>query len=235
VMPIFDRVPACVISLKHKPAKTLADLKTMKIGVGSSDAGVKLFQALLGLKNMSFKSLDITTIDVKLRDALLLTGKVDAVIGFDYTSVFNLVGNGVRLEDIELLYFADLGFGMFGNSVITTQEVIDREPDVVRRVVAAITESWIYANSHREDAIKAVTAREKLLEPKVELARLSWVLDRLIMTPNVKANGLGSFEMSRLTEGIELIRKGFDFPTAPAVDAVYDGRFMPPLKDRTFA
>jgi NitT/TauT family transport system substrate-binding protein len=235
VMPIFDRVPACVISLKRRPAKTLADLKTMKIGVGSSDAGVKLFQALLALNDMTFKSLDITTIDVKLRDALLLTGKVDAVIGFDYTSVFNLVGNGVRLEDIELLYFSDLGFSMFGNSLITTQDVIDVAPDLVRRVVAAITESWIYGNSHREDAIKTVTAREKLLDPKVELARLSWVLDRLIMTPNVKANGLGSFEMSRLTDGIELIRKGFDFASAPTVNSVYDGRFIPPVKDRTFA
>jgi NitT/TauT family transport system substrate-binding protein len=235
VMPIFDRVPACVISLKRKPAKSLTDLKTMKVGVGSSDAGAKLFQALLALNNMSFRSLDITTIDVKLRDALLMTGKVDAVIGFDYTSVFNLIGNGVRLEDIELLYFSDLGFSMFGNSVVTTQDVIDKEPDLVRRVVAAITESWIYGNSHREDAIKTVTAREKLLDPTVELARLSWVLDRLIMTPNVKANGLGTFAMSRLTDGIELIRKGFDFARAPAVDSVYDGRFIPPLKDRTFA
>ncbi len=235
VMPLFDRVPACVISLRRKPVKTLADLKTMKLGVGSQDAGAKLFVALLGLNNMDFKSLDITTIDVKLRDALLMTGKVDAVIGFDYTSVFNLIGNGVKLEDIELLYFADLGFRMFGNSVITTPEVIEREPDLVRRVVAAITESWIYGSAHREEAISAVTARERLLDPTVELARLSWVLDRLILTPNVKTNGLGSFEMPRLTDGIELIRRGFDFAKSPAVETVYDGRFMPPLKDRTFA
>jgi NitT/TauT family transport system substrate-binding protein len=102
-------------------------------------------------------------------------------------------------------------------------------------VVAAITESWIYGSAHREDAINAVTARERLLDPTVELARLSWVLDRLILTPNVKTNGLGSFEMPRLMEGIELVRSGFDFAKSPAVETVYDGRFMPPLKDRTFA
>lgn len=235
VMPIFDKVPACVISLRRKPVKRLGDLRTMKLGVGSTDAGVKLFMALLAVNGMDFKSLDVMTIDVKLRDALLMTGKVDAVIGFDYTSVFNLVGNGVRLEDIELLYFADLGFDMFGNSVITTPETIEREPDLVRRVVAAVTASWIFGNAHRDDAIAAVTARDRLLNPQVELARLSWVLDRLIMTANVKANGLGAFEMPRLTAGIELIRKGFGLGEAPRVDAVLDGRFVPPLKDRSFA
>lgn len=235
VMPIFDKVPACVISLRRKPVKRLGDLRTMKLGVGSTDAGVKLFMALLAVNGMDFKSLDVMTIDVKLRDALLMTGKVDAVIGFDYTSVFNLVGNGVRLEDIELLYFADLGFDMFGNSVITTPETIEREPDLVRRVVAAVTASWIFGNAHRDDAIAAVTARDRLLNPQVELARLSWVLDRLIMTANVKANGLGAFEMPRLTAGIELIRKGFGLAEAPRVDAVLDGRFVPPLKDRSFA
>lgn len=235
VMPIFDKVPACVISLRRKPVKRLSDLRTMKLGVGSTDAGVKLFMALLGVNGMDFKALDVMTIDVKLRDALLMTGKVDAVIGFDYTSVFDLIGNGVRLEDIELLYFSDLGFDMFGNSVITTPETIDKEPDLVRRVVAAVTASWIFGNAHRDDAIAAVTARDRLLNPTVERARLDWVLDRLIMTANVRANGLGAFEMPRLTTGIELIRRGFDLAQAPAVDAVLDGRFMPPLKDRRFA
>ncbi len=235
IMPIFDRVPACVISLKRKPIKALGDLKNVKIGTGSSDAGAKLFPALMGLNNIDIKSLEITTVDVKLRDALLLTGKVDAVVGFDYTSVFNLIGNGIKLEDIELLYFADMGFGMFGNALIANPDVIEKEPDLVRRVAEAIAETWIYGNSHREDAIRAVTAREKLLDSKVELARLSWVLDRLILTPNVKENGLGSFEMSRLTKGIELIKEGFKLAKAPAVDAIYDGRFMPPRKDRMFA
>jgi NitT/TauT family transport system substrate-binding protein len=235
ILPVFDKVPACVISLKRKPVKTIADLKTVKIGTGSADAGAKLFPALMGLNNIDVKSLDITTVDVKLRDALLMTGKVDAVIGFDYTSVFNLVGNGVKLEEIELLYFSDMGFGMFGNALIAHPDVIGKEPDLVKRVAAAIAETWIYGNTHRKEAIHAVTQREKLLNPEVELARLSWVLDRLILTPNVKKNGLGAFEMPRLTKGIELIKEGFGLAQAPSVEQVYDGRFMPPLKDRMFA
>jgi len=235
ILPIFDKVPACVISFKKKPVKTIADLKNVKIAMGSSDAGAKLFPVLMGLNNIDPKSLNTMTVDVKLRDALLMSGQVDAVIGFDYTSVFNLIGNGAKLEDIELLYFSDMGFGMFGNALIANPDVIEKEPDLCKRVAAAIAETWIYGNTHREDAIKAVMAREKLLDPKVELARLSWVLDRLILTPNVKKNGLGAFEMPRFTKGIELIKEGFGLAKAPTVEEVYDGRFLPPLKDRMFA
>jgi NitT/TauT family transport system substrate-binding protein len=235
VLPIFDKVPACVISLKRKPVTTLEELKHVKIGTGSSDAGAKLFPALMRLNNIDIKSLDITTTDVKLRDAMLLTGKVDCVIGFDYTSVFNLIGNGVKLEDISLLYFSDMGFHMFGNALIAHPEVIEKEPDLVKRVADAIAQTWVYANTHRQESIDAVMQREKLLDPKVELARLSWVLDRLILTPNVKKNGLGTFEMSRLSKGIDLVKEGFDLKKAPSVDEIYDGRFMPALKDRMFA
>ena len=235
ILPIFDKVPACVISFKKKPVTKLEDLKHVKIGTGSSDAGAKLFPALMHLNNIDVKSLDITTTDVKLRDAMLMTGKVDCVIGFDYTSVFNLIGNGVKLEDIELLYFSDMGFNMFGNALIAHPDVIAKEPELVKRVSDAIAQTWIYANTHRQESVDAVLQREKLLNPKVELARLSWVLDRLILTPNVKKNGLGAFEMSRLTKGIDLIKEGFNLKNAPSVDEIYDGRFVPPLKDRMFA
>ena len=105
----------------------------------------------------------------------------------------------------------------------------------MKRVADAIAQTWIYANTHRQESVDAVMQREKLLNAKVELARLSWVLDRLILTPNVKKIGLGAFEMSRLTKGIDLIKEGFNLKKAPSVDEIYDGRFVPPLKDRMFA
>lgn len=235
VMPIFDRFAACIISLKKKPVKTIEDLKRVNLGSGTADAGAKVFPAIMALNKVDMKDLHITTLDVKLRDAMLMAGKVDAVIAFDYTSVFNLVGNGVKLEDINILYFTDMGYGMFGNSLIAHPDVIEKNPDLVKRVAAATAEAWVYSEKHRKEAIDAVAQREKLLDPKVELARLSWVYDKLILTPNVKKNGLGSADLGRIEKAIGLIKDGFKLATAPKVEDVYDGRFLPPLKDRTFA
>ena len=93
-------------------------MKKVNIEFLHVDEGSKLFPVLMWLNKVEMKSLDITTVDVKLRDAMLLAGKVDAVIAFDYTSVFNLVGNGVKLEDIVIYYFSTMGYGMFNISLI---------------------------------------------------------------------------------------------------------------------
>lgn len=235
IMPIFDRFPACIISLKKKPVNSIDDLKEVKIGSASSDAGSRIFPVLMSLHNTDVKSLDITMVDVKLRDAMLLSGKVDAVIAFDYTSVFNLVGNGVKIEDINILYFSEMGFGMFGNSLIANPEVLAKNPDLCRRMAAATTEAWIYSAAHRKEAVEAVIKRDKLLSPDVELQRLSWLYDRNILTPNVKQNGLGSVELDRMKKAIELIAAAFQLPSPPAIESIYDSKFMPPKKDRTFA
>jgi NitT/TauT family transport system substrate-binding protein len=235
IMPIFDRFAACIISLKQKPVQTIDDLKKVKIGSGTADAGSKIFPVLMWLNKVDMKSLDITTVDVKLRDAMLLAGKVDAVIAFDYTSVFNLIGNGVKLEDIVIYYFSAMGYGMFGNSLIAHPDVVTQNPELVRRVAAATAEAWVYAAANRQEATDAVCKREKLLDPAVELRRLSWIYDKLILTSNVKQHGLGTIDLDRTKAAIKLIKQGFDLPQAPTIDEIYDGRFMPPLKDRTFA
>jgi NitT/TauT family transport system substrate-binding protein len=235
VMPLFDRFAACIISLKQKPVQSIEDLKKVKIGSGTSDAGSKLFPVLMWLNKVDIKSLDITTVDVKLRDAMLLAGKVDAVIAFDYTSVFNLVGNGVKLEDIVIYYFSTMGYGMFSNSLIAHPDVLTQNPDLVRRVTSATTEAWVYGAAHRREAVDEVCKRESLLDPAVELQRLSWIYDKHILTANVKQNGLGAIDLDRTKKAIDLIKEGFELPQAPSIDEIYDGRFMPPLKDRMFA
>lgn len=235
IMPIFDRFPACIISLKQKPVKSIEDLKKSKIGSASADAGSRLFPVLMALNKVDVKTLDITTVDVKLRDAMLLSGKVDSVIAFDYTSVFNLIGNGVKMEDINIFYFNEMGFGMFGNSLIAHPDVLAKNPDLCRRVAAATAEAWVYSAKNRKEAIDAVMKRDKLLTADVELQRLSWVFDKHVLTDNVKKNGLGAADPARIKSAIGLIAEGFQLPNAPSVEDVFDGRFMPPQKDRTFA
>src|SRR6266850_315094 len=157
IMTVFDRFPAVVLSLKRKPIKTLQELVGAKVGTGSVDAGAKIFPALLALNNIDLKAINRMTIDVKLRDTMLIKGEVDAVVGFDYTTIFNLIEAGLKLEDITLLYFADFGFDFWGNSLIVNPTVLEKNPDLVKRVAVAVARSWGAAAKDRAAAISAVT------------------------------------------------------------------------------
>jgi NitT/TauT family transport system substrate-binding protein len=74
-----------------------------------------------------------------------------------------------------------------------------------------------------------------LLRPETELARMSWVIDRLIKTPAIKQNGLGFIEEDRLVQGLKVLGEGFKLPKPVSVGEIYDGRFLPPAADRKFS
>jgi NitT/TauT family transport system substrate-binding protein len=231
ILPIFDVFPAVILSI-HKKIKSLVDLKGLKLGTGTSDAGVKIFPALLALNKTDPNSFSRTTVDIKLRDTMLLAGKVDAVIAFDYTAIFNLIDNGVKMDDISLLYFSDLGFNFFGNSLIVNKDYAQRNPDVVRRMAIAVARSWVAASKNRDAAIAAVMKREKLLNAKTELARMNWVIDKLIRSNNVRKNGIGNIDDDRVNKAVALIKEGFNLPTMPLASSFIDKRFIPSFEDR---
>jgi NitT/TauT family transport system substrate-binding protein len=235
LMTIYDNFPACILSLKPKSINSLEDLKHIKLGTGTSDGGSKILPALLKLNKIDPKSLNRVTVDVKLRDTLLLRGDVDAVIGFDYTSIFNLMGNGVKMEDINLLYYTSYGFDFWGNSLIASRSIIEKNPDLVKRVVAATARSWIAGATQRAEAINAVMKRDPLLDPKIERARLDFVYAKHVLTPRVLKGGLGQMDADRMAKGIALLKEGFEMPTTPTMDDIYDGRFLPPHKDLMFS
>jgi NitT/TauT family transport system substrate-binding protein len=235
IMTVFDKFPAVVLSLKRKPIKTLQEMVGARIGTGSVDAGSKILPALLALNNIDLKSINRTTIDVKLRDTMLIKGEVDAVVGFDYTIIFNLMEAGLKLEDITLLYFADFGFNFWGNSLIANPAVVEKNPELVRRVALAVARSWAAASKDRAAAISAVTKRDGLLKAETERARMDWVLDKLVLTPNVRQNGIGNMNQERMERGINVIKEGFQLTTAPTMEQIYDGRFLPPAPDRKLA
>jgi NitT/TauT family transport system substrate-binding protein len=225
VMTIFDRFPAVVLSLKRKPIKTAQDLVGARIGTGIVDAGAKILPALLALNKIDPSAIHRVTTDVKLREA---------IIGFDYTASFNLVDNGVKLDDINLLYFSDFGFDFPGNSLIASPATIAKNPDLVRRMALAVARSWVASARDRAGAIAAVTKRDRLLIAATERARMDWVIDKLVETPSVRANGLGYAEPKRLAKGIDVLKEGFQLKNPPTVAQVFDDRFLPPVADRTF-
>jgi NitT/TauT family transport system substrate-binding protein len=232
IMTVFDRFPAVVLSLKRKPIKNLQELVGARLGTGSVDAGSKILPALLALNKIDLKAINRSTIDVKLRDTMLIKGEVDAVVGFDYTIIFNLIEAGLKLEDITLLYFADFGFDFWGNSLIANPAVVESNPDLVRRVAIAVARSWAAAAKDRPSAIAAVTKRDGLLKAQTELARMDWVLDHLVLTPGVRRDGIGNVDPDRMARGINVLKEGFQLTSAPTIEQVYDPRFLPPASDR---
>ncbi len=232
VMPIYDRFAACIVSLAPKEIDSFKALEGTKLGVSTADAGSRILPAVLRLQGIDPAKINMITIDQRLRDAMLIRRSVDSVIGFDYTVLFNLVGNGIAKQDVYFVYYSDNGFNFYGQGLIAARRHVEQNPALVSAVAIAVAQCWLKSAADRDAAIASITRRDALADAAVEKDRLSWVLDRHVLTPNVRANGIGAMDEHRLEAGIKIVAEGFQLPEVPAVSRIYDGRFMPPAAIR---
>ena len=234
VMPIYDTNAACIVSLKSKPIRGIKDLEGASVGVATTDAGSRILPVLLRLHNVDAAKINFKTVDPQLRDTLLVRHDVDAVIGFDYTALFDLIGTGIPRDQVELVHFSSIGFDFYGGGLIASRKLLEQNPSLVKRVAIAVAKSWVAASHDVNGAIASVVKREPLTDAKLEAARFEYILNEHVLTDNVRKNGLGVMDMGRLDQGIKIVSDGFQLPTTIASSEIYDDRFMPPLSDRRF-
>ncbi|WP_169053363.1 ABC transporter substrate-binding protein [Falsirhodobacter xinxiangensis] len=234
IMGVFDHGPQTLLSI-GAPIASLEDLKGKRLGIGANSAATKLMPALMKLNGIAEGEIEFVNVDVRVRDTLLLQKEVDAVVCFDYTSIFNLVESGVSRDDMHMLHFSDFGFNFPANSLIASQKMIDEQPDLCRAVALGVARSWRAAYADPAAAVDAVVAQEPLLVKEVELQRLQFVLDTHVATASVKANGLGHVDSARMAAGTALMQTGFGWAIDPALESYYDPRFLPEAAELALA
>ncbi|MEW5421596.1 ABC transporter substrate-binding protein [Amorphus sp. 3PC139-8] len=232
IMVLFERPAQSIISLKSKGIDSLAALKGKRLGVTSTDGGSRIFPSLLRYNEVDGSDIERVVTTPPLRDALLLQDQADAVIGFDYTTTLNLMSNGIAREDIEILPFADYGFNFYANGLIASQEQIEKNPELVKRIALAAARTWLASLADPDATIAAIKQRDDLIDTELETTRLHWVLDEHVFTPEFREKGLGTLEPDRLARGVKTVAEGLDLPRTPEVAEVYDGSFLPPLSER---
>ena len=82
------------------------------------------------------------------------------------------------------------------------------------------------------EAVDSIAKRNDAAKPQVELERLRMAINDNIVTSEVRANGLGGVEASRLDESIYQIGLVYSFKTKPKADDIFDASFLPPADKR---
>lgn len=229
---IQDRSPQSIMSLKKSNFKKPADLVGHVLASAQTDAGSKMFPAFMKINGLKESDVKRNIVDIRLRDPMLARGEADAIIGFDYTSVFNLRGLGVPPDDISVMYYADFGLDQFGQSVVVNRDFLAANPETVKYIVSGLVRSWVEAVKNPSPAIQVLAKLEPTTRVDLETERLKWLVDHEIVTPNTKKNGIGAYDAKRMQANIDAVAAGLNLAQKPAVGDIYDSRFLPPLAQR---
>ena len=167
-----------------------------------------------------------------VREPILSAGQVDAVTGFSYLSAVNLRDRGVPAGDLTVLRYADYGCEAYGFAVIVNPAFAAARPDAVRGFVRAVVAGTHLAIKDPASAVDDVVTLMDGASRELELERLRTVIADNILTGEVKRNGLGGVDPTRLERAIDQIAEDYKFHKRPTAGDIFDAAFLPPVGGR---
>ncbi len=228
---IYDVPPFALFTLKKSGITKPEQLEGKTLGAPVFDAPRKLFPAFAMATKIDAAKVKWESMDPPLREPMLARGQVDAISGFYFTSLLSLRPTGVKAEDLTIFRYKDFGLEFYGNALIASPALKDNV-DLQKRFARAVVKGWRDAIKDPKAAIEALKKRDPLIDSALELERLNMAIADNVLTPDVKANGMGAIRKERMTKAIDQLAVAFKLASKPAVEDVFNDAALPAKADR---
>ena len=234
VYMVYNSPPFAIVGRKSKGITDPKSLEGKKLGAPAPDGAYAQWPIFVSANKIDAAKVTIMNIGFPVREPMLVAGDVDAITGFSFSSYINVKYSGIPQEDIVTLLMSNYGLKLYGNAVMVSPKFAAEKPDAVKAFLRAFNKALKDTAKNPAEAIASVLKRNEVAKKDVELDRLQIALRDNIITPEVKANGLGGVDMDRMTAAIDQIAVTYTFKNAkPAPADIFDASFLPPAAERS--
>ena len=178
VMAWYQKFPVGVVSLAEKNIKKPEDLRGKKVGIpGLYGASYIGFKALLNAGGLQESDLTLDSIGFTQAESLA-DGLEDAAVVYITNEPIKLRAEGF---DVDVIAVSDY-LSLVANGLITSEEMISKNPEIVRAMVGATLKGIDYAARHPDEAyaicekyvenLASLTDKEKAVQRQVLAASI---------------------------------------------------------------
>ncbi len=207
---INTRWPAgiCFNTKRYQP-KSPADMKGLLLGGGSASPVHNVVPAWLEQNGQPKDSIRLLRMDPAVVDASLIEGKIDLAECWRASNraVTQKQANaaGVSLGWIE---YSDFGLNAYGSGFATSEDVIKKRPDVVKKFLRAAYRGFEFAMANPEQAADIIVKAFPTTDRGVALAQIQDIND-LLIDPQARDKGLGYMRDDRMRATVQFVDKAF--------------------------
>ncbi|HEY6259051.1 MAG TPA: ABC transporter substrate-binding protein [Xanthobacteraceae bacterium] len=232
VFMLFNKPPFAIVGRKSRGITDPKSLEDKKLGAPPSGATYDQWPIFAKLNDIDTQKVALEKISVPVRAPMLAAGQLDAVLGYSYRVYVDLKDRGVPVDDVVLLPMANYGLKLYGGAIIVNSRFAAEKPAAVEAFLRALVMGLKETIKSPPAAIDALLKRDDLGNREVELERLRMLLKDNVLTPEIRANGLGAIDAARLTEAINQIALTYAFRAKPKASDIFDPAFLPSAADR---
>ncbi|MCL6649809.1 MAG: ABC transporter substrate-binding protein [Chloroflexi bacterium] len=210
-----------IISLKEKNITRPKDLEGATVAVQPGTAQTTLLDAVFAANNVDKSKVNLVNIDPAALVGALIERRVDAILaGADFQSV-QIRDRGYQINE---MFYRDIGVPTVGLSVVVNEDLIRRDPDLIRRFVAASLRGWDAAAKNPEAAAQAVV-EQFVSGDKAQILKQLEVDLRFLCAPGAERIGMPPSPIWNQT--FELLVKYQGFPSDKPITDYYTTDFLP--------
>jgi len=150
----LQKSPMAVMGLSEKNIRKPEDIKGKTVAVTPGDAMSQIWP--LFLKKTGLKESDFKTVagDAQTKLNAVINGQADLLLGY-------LMDQNIKVQDatkkpVTVIPFADYGVNMIVSGVITHNDIVKDNPDLVRRFMRASTRAFEEAEKNPDAAVDAM-------------------------------------------------------------------------------
>jgi NitT/TauT family transport system substrate-binding protein len=233
VYMIYNRPPFTVAVKTDSPIKSAADFPGHKLGGPANDGALKLFPALCATTRIDCSKVEITNMQPNLREQMLMQGQVDAIFGYVNTIRFSAKLSGIDPDkQLRFIRYDEYGMDLYSNGIIVSRKFVKEHPEAVKGFLKALNHGIKDAIADPKAAIDSVAAREPLIKPEIERARLDATMAEEMSHPEIARIGLGDVSDERMAKAIDMLVRAKELPRTPGLSEVFDRSFLPPAAER---
>ncbi|MPZ27328.1 MAG: hypothetical protein GEV12_13185 [Micromonosporaceae bacterium] len=179
--------------------QTPQDLEGKSIADSSGSVGRLLFPTYADLVGIDPESVDLVDADPPQLPTLLASGQVDAIGQFSVG--VPLIEAAAEGETASFIPYSDEMTDLYGNSLVTSTELAQSDPDLVQRFRDALFRGLEYSIDDPQGAAEILAAADESVVPEVAAAELE------IMESYVRQAGvpIGSVDEVRVSQTIALL------------------------------
>jgi NitT/TauT family transport system substrate-binding protein len=203
IAQIRQRTTMSVISLAKNNITKYTDLYGKTLSHTPGDSLSQVWPAVAAAAHLDDSQIHQEGLDYSVYLKALANGQVDAIMGYQDWEGFTLQNQGLK---INMIPFTKSGITLVDYGFVTSTSLAKKNPDLVRRFVAAASESFAYAKTHVDEAVAA--GKKKFPEFSAKLARKQVAFQSTLFGSSVaKGKPIGWIDRSVWVKSLAVLKK----------------------------
>jgi len=226
VMALYTHSPHSMFVLRSSGITSLAQLAGKRIGITPGNSHRLYFPEVARRVGIDPNSIQWVNTDASAMAALLIGRRLDAAPFFAIHHYYQNKAARRAGQEIVSLPFVSAGFAIYATAIVTTDAIIQEKPDLVRRFLRAIQNSFTWSRDNADEACKLHVQRNPEVEHDDCMGSFRAVVS-YVFTDHARETGLGKFQAQRLEFTWQQVAKSQQLNPSWNYQQAVDQRFVP--------